>query len=269
VWLLSAGVFHVLFLYVACANWSRIVQISAGLSISLYDSFRQLAILGLGKYLPGKIWGAIARGAVLARLGVRADETLIATFHEQYLLVVSSVAVMAVCLVPVLDAWMAWLAGLGCGAIVALGYSAQALGLRLIRQFTLKSGDSRSRSSAALPWGSYMWLMSRFFMLWILNGLIFASLYYGMFSGPISIERVSILIFANAAGITVGFLALFAPGGIGVREAISSAVLAVVMSVSDALMLGVVFRLWVTAVELASSLTLVSELRWHREASGP
>lgn len=268
-WLVSAGLFHAAFLFVASANWSRIVQSSTGLSLSLYESFRQLAIVSLGKYLPGKVWGAIARGAVLARRGVHAREAVLATFHEQYLLVVSGVAILALCLVPVLDASLAWLAGLGCGAVVVLGYYAQAWGLRLIRRFASRRDDDHDHWRVGLPWESYTRLIARFLILWILNGLIFASLYYAMFAGPISVERISTLTLANAAGIMAGFFALFAPGGIGVREAASSAILASVMPLADALMLGAVFRVWVTVIELISSLTVVSELRWHHGPARP
>lgn len=269
VWLVGAGFFHVMFLLLASANWCRIVQSSTGLSLMLYEGFRQIAIVSLGKYLPGKVWGAIARGAVLTKHGVRARSAMLATFHEQYLLVVSGVAVFVLCLAPLLG--MPWMlvAGVWGGAVAALGFYAQTVGFRVIGRFSAKDEVSDAGDTVGFAWQLYIRLIARFVLLWILNGLIFTCLCYALFPGPLTLERVTILILANTAGITAGFFALFAPGGIGVREAVSSAILASTMPLADALMLGVVFRIWVTAVELASSLTLVPHLRLRRETSEP
>jgi hypothetical protein len=267
-WLVSAGVFHVAFLFVASSNWSRIVQSSTGLSLTLLESFRQLAIVSLGKYLPGKVWGAIARGALLVRRGVQTSGSVLATFHEQYLLVVSGIAIFALCSAFVVGARWTWLALVGGGVVVVSGFYAQALGLRVVRRVVSGSDNSAGSNGEGFAWNSYMRLIARFLLLWLLNGLIFASLDRALFSSPPDLDRIAILILANAAGITAGFFALFAPGGIGVREAVSSTILATIMPLTDALMLGVVFRIWVTAVELLSSLTVVSELRWQQELTG-
>jgi hypothetical protein len=266
-WLIGAGFFHAMFLLLASSNWCRIVQSSTGLSLSVYEGFRQIAVVSLGKYLPGKVWGAIARGAVLTKLGVRARSVILATFHEQYLLVVSGVAVFVLCLAPLLG--MPWMlvAGVCGGAVAALGFYAQAVGFRVVGRFSAKDEVSDVGDTVGFAWQLYIRLIARFVLLWILNGLIFTCLCYALFPGPLTLDRVTILILANTAGITAGFFALFAPGGIGVREAVSSAILTGMMPFADALMLGVVFRVWVTAIELVSSLTLIPYFQMRNRTS--
>jgi uncharacterized membrane protein YbhN (UPF0104 family) len=55
-------------------------------------------------------------------------------------------------------------------------------------------------------------------------------------------------------GITLGFFAIFAPAGIGVREGVTSAILLNQMPLTDALLLSLLYRLWVVAIELSGGL---------------
>ncbi len=268
-WLVSVIAFHFLFLFLASSNWRCIVSLSSGASLSLYESLRQLALVGIGKYLPGKVWGAVARGAVLSHHGVSARDALLVTFHEQYLLLTSGlivglfsvVSIVGVAAIPVL-------AGLGAAVFVASFYG-QATGMRVIARVAGRFGRESRPVGVSLAWPQYFGLGTRFMVLWIVNGLIFASLYFAVFPAPVSSDRVALLILANATGIMAGFLALFAPAGVGVREGVSAAVLSTAMPLADALVLGLLFRLWVTAIDLFLAITIVVELRSQRNGLRP
>ncbi|MHB1477889.1 MAG: UPF0104 family protein, partial [Coriobacteriia bacterium] len=79
---------------------------------------------------------------------------------------------------------------------------------------------------------------------------------------------LSLSLGAFAAASIGGLLVLFAPGGIGVREAILAGLLAPSYPLAVAVAAGVAARLWSTAVELLAS--GVSALMTHRRVqSGP
>jgi uncharacterized membrane protein YbhN (UPF0104 family) len=65
----------------------------------------------------------------------------------------------------------------------------------------------------------------------------------------------------------VGILAVFAPSGLGVREAILAIFLNQVMPTSVALVVSVATRLWLTVIELlaAGACYLVARFRWRDE----
>jgi hypothetical protein len=57
------------------------------------------------------------------------------------------------------------------------------------------------------------------------------------------------VVIANTVGITIGFFAVFAPAGIGVREGMTAWMLSTYMPLADAVILTVLFRLWLLAVD--------------------
>jgi len=71
------------------------------------------------------------------------------------------------------------------------------------------------------------------------------------------LELLLALMLANTVGNTLGFLALFAPGGIGVREGVASSILAGFMPLGDAVMLSLLFRLWTVVLDALCSLVLL------------
>lgn len=77
-----------------------------------------------------------------------------------------------------------------------------------------------------------------------------------LWGGVLNLELLGWLVLANILGITIGFFALFAPGGIGVRETITSLTLTQVMPLETALLLSLVFRFWIVASELSGSIII-------------
>jgi hypothetical protein len=75
-----------------------------------------------------------------------------------------------------------------------------------------------------------------------------------MTQNEFSLKIIAWMILANTIGITVGFFALFAPAGIGVRESVSSLVLSQVMPLEQAIFLSLLFRLWTVFTELSSGI---------------
>ena len=78
---------------------------------------------------------------------------------------------------------------------------------------------------------------------------------------------VPVFVLSLTAGFLAGFVALFAPGGVGVREGVGAALLANIMSLEDAVLLMLMFRLWVVVMELLAG-ALMLRGATPREADG-
>ena len=99
-------------------------------------------------------------------------------------------------------------------------------------------------------------------MLWVLSGLIFSIIYFSLFDASITRESVAALTLANTSGIVLGFFAFFVPGGIGVREAVTTFILAGFIPVREALLAAVCYRAWMILIDGLNALLILG-----REAS--
>ena len=231
--------------------WRRLIICVALKDITLWESFRQLNLLNIGKYLPGKIWGVIARGASLSDRGVTATSALVATCIEQTLVLHSAVVVSAILFASLHPSWATTTPAL---------LSMMTLGLgSLLLKFAFRLYLYLIKPNANVIDAQEIRLISTFTYLkfalghclgWIVNGVLFASIYHAFFDVSPTLQLLYNLILANTIGVTLGFLAIFAPGGIGVREAATSGILTLVMPFEDAVMLAVLFRLWLLLTDI-------------------
>ena len=256
--LLAAAVIQVTYWFTASSIWRQIVFMLSSARLSLLQSYSQLAMVGIGKYLPGKVWGMVARGLHMKKHGVSLEKTFLATFYEQYILLHASVVLCAALVVVLLPARFFWLAGMAVVLAVVLGMSLRDYGIRGFLFFWCKLRKQGPMTvQTDVPARAYLSLLGRFTLLWLFNGLVFSSLYFALFKSMPDAALLVTLILANTVGITIGFLALFAPGGIGVRELVSSAILAHAVPVPDAVLLALIYRLWVVAMEMLSGIAIL------------
>ena len=71
---------------------------------------------------------------------------------------------------------------------------------------------------------------------------------------------------ANAAAYIIGYAAIFAPGGIGVREVTLSGLLAQVMPLELAAAIAVIARFWFLGAQLVSALLALIGIGWRRRS---
>ncbi len=246
--------------------WKRIVAKVSAYDISVKESFYQLCLVSIGKYLPGKIWGMVARGSHMKRRhGIAPEQIINATYVEQFFVLYAGVLVIAVTLALTYVAFWTWILVLVAiaGAVVGQRYN-QAIVLLISRVYAWsgRRGKSGRPVGKIEPWTFYGLLLS-YVAIWLLVGLVFIGVYCTFFSAPLNYRIVCTMILANAVGYTAGFLAIFAPGGIGVREAVSSGLLALQMPLASAVLLSVLFRLWLVTTEIALGLVAFLGSGWH------
>lgn len=254
----SGGAFAVtalvqfLFWLLASALWQRLVNHSARRAIGLFESFSQLCLVNLGKYLPGKVWGMVARGSRLReRNGMPVEHVVRSTALEQFFLLYAAGIVVLLGGLPFLATTSIWLAMVPGGLAIAMVVPVSRLMLRIVGWLSDRLVRFHVTRPLLMRVGSvdhYLYLFG-YLGIWLLLGSILYGLMISFFPLPPSLTLYLAAVIAATAGYVAGFLAVFAPGGVGVREAVGSAVLATVMPVSDALLVSLVFRLWTVGVE--------------------
>jgi uncharacterized membrane protein YbhN (UPF0104 family) len=218
---------------------------------------RVLFIGQLGKYLPGSVWPVLAQmelgtvhkvprhrsasASVLTMLAslltglLAAAVTLPVTGHaDSYLWAYAAVPVLLVCLHPRVLRW-------GMNRL-----------LRLARQPALERPLSGPVLVQALGWS---------LAAWVCNGLQIYLL-VPVHSGTALLLSVGAYAFAWC----VGFLIVFAPGGLGVRELLLAATLAPLVGLGTATAVALVSRVLTTVSDLLSAAVGAS---FHRKSRLP
>ena len=212
----------------------------------------------LAKYVPGGVWTPAARVAALERLtGETATGTVLASILvEAVLSAISGLVVFVVSLgwVHNVDAPLVPLGLFALFCVLILHPRIfRPLMTRLLKPFGLVSLDP-------LPFPTMAGLLVFYCFTWLLGGLGLYFLIRSLATAP-SITTIPFLGGTAAIGAIVAVLAVFAPSGLGVREASMYALLIAVTSNTSALGATILNRLTITIVELA--LFLVGIAIWR------
>jgi uncharacterized membrane protein YbhN (UPF0104 family) len=223
-----------------------------GSSVSYRRLFKVWFISSLGKYLPGKVWQFLGMIFLLEKEGVPKKNTFSSVVLGQTLSVISGLFVGALFLGS--DLYSQILSknpGLMIIIIVffmgilALFFYPKLLerimnfGLRVLKKDQILL-DFKSKD---------IFLYFLFYSLaWFSFGLGF-TIFVKAFI-PASLGIYPGLTGAFAFSFNIGFLALFAPGGIGVREGILVLLLEAYFPAPVAILISILSRLWVSLVEL-------------------
>ncbi|TLY49117.1 MAG: hypothetical protein E6K55_13495, partial [Gemmatimonadetes bacterium] len=237
-------------------SWRRILA-GWGQRLAFGPAARIWTLANLGRYVPGKVWSVAGLLVLAQQAGVRAAPAAASAVVIQAVSLGSGAAVVAAVTpnaAPPLRLLLAGLAALAPIAVLAWRPAARWLS-RLVNAINPLEPLSLSAVLAStvltvLSWGTYgaaLWMLSR--------GLLHdASLPLGTAVGAFTL------------GYILGLLALFAPGGVGVRELVLIGLLAPFIGSGPAVALSVASRILLTIMEAAAALATLP-LRHRRQES--
>ena len=262
-------VLHLIYWILNGLCWRATIFWCANVRLHFIQSLSHIAMATLGKYFPGKIWGMIARASSLVQMGVTTKQSIYATLNEQYLILYSGCLMSAV-LWSVIDTtvYSVLLAVAVCAAVVLIVPMQETI-FRLASRFIKVSWTQSPDGTVLLTFKRMMMLLSVYCLIWLLLGLVFSCVYYAFFNAQPSVAMILRFIVANTIGTSIGFFAFFSPGGLGVREAITTSLLVSQMSLEEAVLLSLMFRLWIVAFELIGGITLLVPQRMLRTMEMP
>jgi uncharacterized membrane protein YbhN (UPF0104 family) len=228
----------------------RLAYRSFGASFALPRTLFLVALPQLGKYLPGKVL-ALAGHVALAK-GYGASGKVIASVLVllQFLAILASILLSLASLAlstaeaPALRVIKFVLLASAAGGVVLLLAPRLYLwvinqGLRLVRRQPLRS---------TLDVGTMLKLAALLTARTLAFSLGFALMAQAVV--PLPLSAVTDLVGAFCLANLVGYIALFAPAGIGVREWMYVILLGAVMSRPDAALVTALARVWQTVMDL-------------------
>jgi uncharacterized membrane protein YbhN (UPF0104 family) len=224
--------------------WRRVI-VGWGQALPFGTAARIWCVSNLGRYLPGKVWSVAGLAVLAQRSGVSGWAATGSAVAMQALAVGTGAAVAALA-VPGAVA--------GAQVVAALAITAGVVGLlvwpaplaRLVR--AVRPGvEVRPLAPAAALLAGAATVAG-----WVAYGVAFWLLGRGLLPGVPLPLPAAIGVFAG--GYVLGLLAIFAPGGLGVRELVFVAILAPRVGSGSAVALAVGSRLLLTLTELGAAL---------------
>jgi hypothetical protein len=210
------------------------------------DSVRIFLQGQLGKYVPGSVWQYAGRIGLAKSRGVTVRATTISLGVE----VAASSAAAAIVGLFVLPTALAIILALGLATLVAmlrLAHDRSSLLLDPLLRATrhivpVSIGDLRP-ALRVVPAAAALYVV-----VWCVYGLAFWLTARALF--PIPTSDAAYFTATFALGWLAGMVAVFAPGGIGVREAVLAGLLAPRVGHTEAIVIAAASRILLTAADL-------------------
>lgn len=231
------------------ALWARLVHSLGGPRLGLAEALRIFFIANLGRYVPGKVWQLAGLAYLAGKRGVSFPVASSAAILGQVysLGAAACVAALGFALGPVTGVPRGVLPGGVALAVLIVGLTTIPPILRLILLLAFKLGRSVEPPPEVGPWFGLRWL-SLYLPGWVGYGLAFGLLWAAFPQVTPVVWSAAVAGFAGA--YFLGYAALFAPAGVGVREGVMSLLLAPWLGGAAATVLAVIARLWMTVGEL-------------------
>jgi uncharacterized membrane protein YbhN (UPF0104 family) len=225
-------------------SWRRILA-GWGQRISFGAAARAWSLANLGRYIPGKVWSVTGMMVLAQRAGVQAAPAAASAVVNQALIVGAGAAVVAAgapgAASPLRLGVAALVAVVGVAALV---WSPTARWLGRLVNVTAPLEPLRP---SAVGVGAALVSIS-----WVMYGVAFWLLARGLIADAALPLTVAAGVFA--AGSILGWLALFAPGGVGVRELVFIGLLTPYLGSGGAVALSVASRILLTVTEVSAAL---------------
>lgn len=229
-------------LLVNSLSW-RAVMAAVGLDATIFQAMRVFLLSQIGKYVPGSIWPVLAQAEFARDHGVSRARAMTGSIVAMIVGVITAgiVGALGIALsAPDALAEYWWVivaaAGLACLLIPQLLARVVALAFRITRRQETPARIGGVHIAASAGWSILMWLI------------------LGLHAWVLLRQMAPETTFALAAGAfafawLVGFIVVFAPAGVGAREAALVLALSSVTDAATALSFAIISRFLMTAAD--------------------
>lgn len=248
------------------ASWRQVMHAYGGAPITTTVAARHLALLLLGKYLPGGVWGFIARLSDSASQRPLAS-MFAAGIAEQWLGLVSMSVLAALGVLAAREQQIAWLWMAALAPVVAV---ATLVLMHRCLHLVGRLLPSRWPRLQALPtdvaWNQRLWKAT---VLTVLQQALILGVVVSVATPAFALDVPASVAVAGCYGLSVvaGVLVVFVPGGILVREAVFVTLSSHWLEAGQAIALAAGLRLVFTVFDLLAGI-LASGLQLRRTLSG-
>jgi hypothetical protein len=216
--------------------------------LPLRSAARIWCVSNLGRYLPGKVWSVAGLAVLARREGVQGWAAAAAALAMQALSVGTGAGV-AIAFLPQADSPVLLVAAIAIAVV-----SVAALTLKPMVRVLARVASGRIQLQS-LPVGAVLAAAAATLAAWLMYGLAFRFLALGLL--PNNAPSLPLAMGSFAGAYIIGLFAVFAPGGIGIREGMLLVFLTPSIGGGAALALSVGSRLLLTFTEVTAALVTV------------
>lgn len=253
--------------YIYLVIWWSISLGWWGPRLPLMEALRIWFVTNLARFIPGMVWQFAGLVALVRPFGISAIAATGGVVLQQILLLIAGTGLLAAAAPSLLGGWTAhsppWVPLASVAAATALLVIAVPRVLPLIGRLAAEL-LRRPISWPSPPGRALAGYLAGMVPVWILYGLsfwLFARAIFGASAPGPMLAGTSFV-----ASYLLGVLAVFAPGGLLVREAALVATLSPSMGGAAALVLAVAARLWLVGLELAVTFAVLLAHRLAKPA---
>ncbi len=225
-------------------SWRQILH-GWGQRIGFGAAARTWSLANLGRYVPGKVWSVAGLVVLAQRAGVQMAPAAASAFVSQALAVGTGAAVVAA-VTPHATSPLR-LAAAGLAALATVGVLTWAPTARWLGQLAGTAAPLEPLRATAVVVSASLTALG-----WVTYGAAFWLLAHGLIADRALPFAVATGVFA--LGYILGWLALFAPGGVGVRELVFVGLLTPSLGSGGALVVSLASRVLLTAMEATAAL---------------
>ena len=269
---IAAGSAMILGAHMVLVQTWRLMVRSWGADMPFWTAARVWSVSNLGKYLPGRIWQITAMAAMATRAGVAAVVSTGSAVLGTIINIACGIAVVLVIGWRWIDQIRedARIAAIALLALVVIAILSlpfllprlNAIAARLTGRLIAFEAPPGRIVVTGIVGNLLSWLMYGIAFMWLVSGVLGES--------PGS---PWLYVAVNAAAYVLGYIVLFLPAGLGVREG-AMAVLLTSLGLAtpkQALLVAVASRVWLTLLEIIPALLFVAldAARRNRSAKIP
>jgi uncharacterized membrane protein YbhN (UPF0104 family) len=226
------------------------ITLKMGIAISIRETLESWFYSQLGKYLPGKIWLFLGRIYSYEARGKSRKSISVALYFEMVTVLMAGGLIFLVSLIFFGEIWpfyswrqSGWLILFFLLGLVSLHPSI----LQKILNWVLVRLN-REPVSLSISYLDVLWILFICIVAWLVGGFGFYLFVDSIY--PVALQSILFLMGALAISSTLGLIAIFAPGGLGVREGVLVYLLSFMMATPVAVIISILTRLWMTLIEI-------------------
>ena len=264
-WIAASGLLFLSAHLVLVQTW-RQVLVAWDARIGLLDATHTFAVSSLARYVPGKLWQIGAMAMLARRAGVAPAAATGSAFISTGANIATGLLIVLVTGWPLAEAAYAGARATGIALLVALGVGlalTPVLLPRLVRVVARRTGVEYSLSR--FPQRAIAHAVIGNVIAWVLYGVAFQLFSRGVVGPTPGSAHTYVAVYTLS--YVFGYLMLFAPAGVGYREAAMVLVMpaAGLASVGEAGLVAVASRLWLTVLETLPGLCFLAFRRIEAE----
>lgn len=220
-----------------------------GENLKFKKCFELTSLCLLFKYLPGHFWSDLGKIYYCKSEGIPRTKTFVSIYIGQWLTITTGILLYLVSIFfdggKIIFESVMIPKYLPLGFIIIIFFHPKVFVWCI--NFILQKSE-KQKIEFKIDISGILELVVIYSILWILSGIGFNFLINSIF--PIGFEKILLISGIFSISWVVGFIAFFAPMGLGVREGILSALLSFFIPSSIAIIIAVSARIWLIIPEL-------------------